>query len=43
MSKSVLIVDDSPIVRKVMRDFFETLTDWKIEGETGDGAEARLP
>jgi DNA-binding NarL/FixJ family response regulator len=23
-----------------MRDFFETLTDWKIKGEAGDGAEA---
>jgi DNA-binding NarL/FixJ family response regulator len=40
MPKSVLIVDDSQIVRKVMRDFLETLTDWKIGGEAGDGAEA---
>ena len=23
-----------------MRDYFETLTDWKIKGEAGDGAEA---
>jgi two-component system response regulator NreC len=40
MSKSVLIVDDSQNVRKVVRRFFETLTDWKVEGEAGDGAEA---
>src|ERR1700719_3174486 len=37
---TVLIVDDSQNVRKVMRRFFETLTDWKVEGEAGDGAEA---
>lgn len=40
MSNSVLIVDDSPLVRKAMRDYFETLTDWKIKGEAGDGTEA---
>ena len=40
MQKSVLLVDDSQIVRKVMRDFFEARTDWKIGGEAGDGAEA---
>jgi len=40
MPNSVLIVDDSHIVRKVMRDFFESRTDWKIGGEAGNGAEA---
>jgi DNA-binding NarL/FixJ family response regulator len=40
MPNSVLIVDDSSIVRKVMRDFFESLTDWIIKGEAGNGAEA---
>jgi DNA-binding NarL/FixJ family response regulator len=40
MPNSVLIVDDSPTIRKVMRDFFEALTDWKITGEAGDGSEA---
>ncbi|MGA7793653.1 MAG: response regulator transcription factor [Candidatus Acidiferrales bacterium] len=40
MQKSVLLVDDSQIVRRVMRDFFEAQTDWKIGGEAGDGAEA---
>jgi DNA-binding NarL/FixJ family response regulator len=40
MPNSVLIVDDSHIVRKVMRSFFERRTDWKIGGEAEDGAEA---
>ena len=40
MSKSVLIVDDSQVVREVMRDFFETQADWKVGGEAGDGVEA---
>lgn len=40
MQKSVLLVDDSEIVRRVMRDFFEARTDWKIGGEAADGAEA---
>ena len=40
MARSVLVVDDSPIVRKIMRNFFETLTDWKIAGEASDGSEA---
>ena len=40
MPNSVLIVDDSYIVRKVMRNFFERRTDWKIGGEAGDGEEA---
>jgi DNA-binding NarL/FixJ family response regulator len=40
MPNSVLIVDDSYLVIKVMRDFFESLTDWKIVGDAEDGAEA---
>jgi DNA-binding NarL/FixJ family response regulator len=40
MSKSVLIVDDNQAVRKVMRGFFEALTDWIVKGEARDGAEA---
>ena|ERR1700722_546367 len=40
MPSSVLIADDSHIVRKVIRNFFETLTDWKIAGEASDGTEA---
>jgi DNA-binding NarL/FixJ family response regulator len=38
--KSVLIVDDNQIVRKVVCRFFERLKDWRIGGEAGDGAEA---
>jgi DNA-binding NarL/FixJ family response regulator len=37
---SVLIVDDNQRIRKVMRRFFETLPDWKVAGEAGDGTEA---
>lgn len=40
VSKSVLLVDDSDVVRKVIRDFFDSLTDWTIAGEAADGAEA---
>ncbi len=40
MPRSVLIVDDGEIVRKVIRRFFEKLTDWQVAGEAGDGAEA---
>jgi DNA-binding NarL/FixJ family response regulator len=40
MSSSVLIVDDNQMVRKVVRRFFETLPDWTVGGEAGDGAEA---
>jgi DNA-binding NarL/FixJ family response regulator len=40
VSKSVLLVDDSEVVRKVMRDFFDSLTDWTIAGEAADGSEA---
>ena len=40
LPKSVLIVDDSEIVRRAMRGFFETLSEWKIIGEASDGIEA---
>ena len=40
MPNTLLIVDDSYAVLKVMRDFFESLTDWKIVGDAEDGAEA---
>ena len=39
MPKSVLIVDDSRVVRKALCQFFETLSDWEILGEAMDGAE----
>src|SRR5258708_4604809 len=40
--KSVVIVDDCEIVRRVMREFFETLAGWNIVGEAQDGVEAIL-
>ena len=40
MPNCVLIVDDSPGVRTVMREFFETLPDCEIVGEAEDGFEA---
>jgi DNA-binding NarL/FixJ family response regulator len=40
MSNSVLIIDDNQSVRKVMRSFFERLTDWTVKGEASDGVEA---
>ena len=40
MSSSVLIVDDNLMLRKVVRHFFESLPDWKVGGEAGEGAEA---
>ena len=40
MPMSVLIADDSQAVRNAMRDYFETLTDWRIGGEAKDGTEA---
>ena len=40
MPSSVLIVDDNPMVRLVMRRFFETQPGWNVGGEASDGAGA---
>jgi DNA-binding NarL/FixJ family response regulator len=40
MSKSVLIVDDSNVVRSIVRIFLETLEGCMVVGEAGDGVEA---
>jgi DNA-binding NarL/FixJ family response regulator len=40
MPRSVLIVDDSQIVRTTIRDYLEAVTDWRIGGEAEDAAEA---
>jgi DNA-binding NarL/FixJ family response regulator len=40
MASSVLIVDDNQMVRKVVRHFFESLPDWNVGGEAGEGSEA---
>jgi DNA-binding NarL/FixJ family response regulator len=39
MPKSVLIVDDSRVVRQALCQFFETSQEWKVVGEAADGAE----
>ena len=40
MPRSVLIVDDSDLVRRGMRQFFEQLPDWRIVGEAASGSKA---
>jgi DNA-binding NarL/FixJ family response regulator len=40
MPRSVLIVDDSELVRRGMRQFFEHLPDWRIAGEAASGTKA---
>jgi DNA-binding NarL/FixJ family response regulator len=40
VGRSVLIVDDSEVLRQILRHFLETQTDWQIAGEASDGAEA---
>jgi DNA-binding NarL/FixJ family response regulator len=40
MPQSILIVDDSEIIRNLMRHFLETRTDWNVAGEARDGADA---
>ncbi len=40
MPKSVLVVDDSQVVRKVMSQFFQSLEDWEVGGEAADGVQA---
>ena len=38
--KRILIVDDSPVVRRALRDLLERQTDWKVCGEAENGKEA---
>ena len=40
MSKSILVVDDSPTVRKITRLFLETQIDLEVCGEAVDGVDA---
>jgi DNA-binding NarL/FixJ family response regulator len=37
--KSILIVDDSPLIRRTLRTVFEQQPDWAVCGEAGDGYE----
>lgn len=40
MKTQVLVVDDSPLIRAVLREAFERTTDLTVVGEAGDGCEA---
>jgi two-component system vancomycin resistance associated response regulator VraR len=40
MPKSILIVDDSPQIRKLVRTYFDRQTDFQICGEAVDGLDA---
>ena len=40
LSCSILIVDDSPVVRHALRSSLEQCRDWIVCGEAGDGQEA---
>jgi two-component system, chemotaxis family, protein-glutamate methylesterase/glutaminase len=40
MKTQVLIVDDSPLIRAVLREAFERTSDLAVAGEAADGAEA---
>lgn len=40
MPTKIAIVDDSSTIRKIIRAFIESHTDWKICGEAGDGETA---
>jgi DNA-binding NarL/FixJ family response regulator len=40
MAKQILIVDDSPMVRRMVRGSVEAKTDWQICGEAENGQEA---
>lgn len=40
MPKCILIVDDSPVVRKTLRQTLERQCGWEVCGEAADGREA---
>ena len=40
MLKSVLIVDDSKVIREVVHDFIASQTNWQVAGEAENGREA---
>jgi DNA-binding NarL/FixJ family response regulator len=40
MPKNILIVDDSPEIRKLVRTYFDRETDFRICGEAVDGLDA---
>ena len=40
MAPKILIVDDSPVIRKAIRSSIEWTTDWQVCGEAEDGKDA---
>jgi DNA-binding NarL/FixJ family response regulator len=40
MTKCILIADDSPIIRKTLRQTLEREDEWQVCGEAADGREA---
>jgi DNA-binding NarL/FixJ family response regulator len=38
--KAILLVDDKPFMRRILRDFLEQQPSWKVCGEAEDGVEA---
>lgn len=40
MPTTIAIVDDNPSIRKIIRSFIESHTDWEVCGEAGDGETA---
>ena len=38
--KSVLIVDDHPLVRSAVRGMFKSFSEWQVSGEAEDGRDA---
>ena len=40
MSRRILIVDDSTVIRRTIRSWIESKTDWEVCGEAGDGKTA---
>lgn len=39
MSKTILIVDDNPAIRKILREMLEREAGWKVCGEASNGRE----
>jgi two-component system, chemotaxis family, chemotaxis protein CheY len=42
MQKSILIVDDSPVIRKSLRKMLQEYSEWQVSGEAVNGREALI-
>lgn len=40
MPRRILIADDSPVIRRTVRSWIESKTNWRVCGEAGDGGTA---